>query len=493
MGAALGTEETEEPVGDGDDFRERISNVLCTTRGKKNHPRPLPLRVKLARRFGTLSHQSSPLVHLDIDLRRRIVWALVAGGNCMKIACALSATCYDMSECFQTEKCWLWESKVSALLGQRRRRGVGSKTQCIGFMSARRFLHCALTCCDWLALVEAHEVLEAVGMGRAELLVPAYQALLSNLALPLSLQILHWLWDLATGERQPWSSTFRPTEETLQLEHVRSFAKDSLSASIELRRDLEAFDHMDEMSMKDCLSCSAALILVAAECTARSHIMLNDFGMVAKLIDIEAAIQAVLKGFHRTGQHRDTLWMLVMLLLTRVYQHSESQSLSLLCSQDLDLEPGWHGIALPGQSVGTSQNIERVEFPQLCVDMQRGWLHTQNGTLSPTQMRRVGSEGHYEFNEPKTWQLDARFCTDLACFFGQLVEIGASFDSLPAYVLPLQSDVGGLRQWTLQDDAFSCSKHHLAAKEDVVVEELIGIIGLPGTSQLRYVHLVHVV
>lgn len=441
-----------------------------------------------------------PEVHLEIT------WTMVAGvaPASMADACALSASCSELSSRLQDMHSQLWVRKLDCILGkhswvkyspQSLGHKVAPRQLCIWLLAAARLLRNALTCCDWLALVDALEVLATAGIGTARLLVPVLQSLVWMQEQPSTLQALQWLWDLAVGRARPWSGFARPTAEVVQLDRLRQWLHEYTSPAIlpwhelELFRQNASFDGVFPQATQDLfterVSRAAAFMLLVTECSPPP--LDGGLGMIVSTAELASAVQAA---SCREGDAISYLWACSLLLLARCLRSQLSAART-----DTELSSGgWHGISLswqptqmplgqvglslsdplpPAPSLIAGGGVELLHFPELYVD--RWWMHTQHGT-----------RGLLDGGRPQaTVQFDVRLDPRAGYFLGSWIEYGGA-KPLPARVFALSAWSKGLREW-MSPTSLARDIRDQALDGNMV--ELFGVAGSATSEMIRCFHL----
>lgn len=449
-----------------------------------------------------------PILQLSADLLLRIAWTSAAGAAHVADCCALSVACGELWSAVQDARCPLWGRKLDAILALGRcdprapwprRAHLGPRPLCIRLLAAGRLLRSSLTCCDWLALYDANEVLHAAGAADPRLLLVVIRGMLAMQAQPPTLQALQWLWDLASGIARPWSGVARPTPATVQLDRLRQWLHCHVSRTIVPWHQLQAFrldDSYDglfpeiaQRVLSEQVSRIATFLLLAAECAAPPSG--SELGRVASVAELAAAVEGTLAS--ESGSH-EQVWALVLLLFARLLR-----ALPAHVGRP-ERGCGWRGVAVtwptcssrlqaaaqvsrdglppPPPLLAAGGGVEELSFPGLVVD--RRWLHTQHGTVSA-----LGSD-----RPPAAAQLDARFDARSSCFVGPWLDHGSA-RQLTAKVFVLNAWSGGLRHWLdetsgeLSESRFS----QLDVADAAEVSELFGVAGGPSSASVRCFHL----
>lgn len=468
---------------------------------------PVPLEKRLHMGLDVpCSDHSTPqpaVAQLPVDISLRVAMALVSGLAPLADLCTFSACCRELWRGLQAGEHPLWTHKLDFILGNGRW-GSGSpfasktlvhpRRQCILLLVTARLLQSVLTSCDWLALFDCGAVLSAAGINGIGDLAVALNAILAWQGQSLTLQALHWLWNIAAAGVEPWKGTSRPEPEVIRLDRLRRWLRDHVTPAIvpwhaqgafRVHGSYEdVFDSHTQVLFTRFISSTAALVLLAAECASPSQSP-SGLGSVVSLEEMLAAVEAVLR---QREDHSLRLRTFALMLLARCTEKPQMEAVSVPVrgTHAPKSQRQWEGHAVSWTPVGArplpggaGEVLESLWFSELCVEGE--WLHTQHGGLLEP---RTGVR--------RTIQLDAKMAWQQAdCFMGYWMDLHSQ-KALPARVFALDTRCGGLRRWVAHKLPLpSCTGEGVSEVEHkhIGAAEFFGVIGEPSGEILRCFHL----
>jgi len=468
-------------ASDGHDLQQSVEGLFCTGRVRTDTKYSTSFS-PIVPSSASCGVDSKPLfLRMLPEVHVHIAWMMTAGAagaNSMADVCMLSASCWELSLSLQRKPNQLWVRKLNDILGygvwggnspNSVGRNLEPKQLCIRLLATERLLQIAISSCDWLALVDALEVLASVSVRSLGPLLHVFQALFRLQRLHPTLQALQWLWDLASGQGKPWSAATQRRSDVVRLDILRQWLHDHASAAVVPWHQLWStlydglFTEEAQGKFAGWAGHAAALLLLVSECAPQQ--LSGGLGAIVPAPELAAVIEAAL---HHEGEGVSQLWTILLLFLVRCMQ------MQLFPKPDGSLN-GWQGmtIAWPRAQLETDfgwplppsltacGGAEELVFPRLHVD--RRWMHTQHGTRGP----RDGDDALRA-----TVQLDARLNMKVGYFSGYWIEHG-DMPPLPARVFTLNALSQGLQEWMENTTAVS-SRRHESHHETV---EIFGVAG----------------